>query len=219
MTIHLVLADNQAIFRAGAARVLAAEDGVRIVAQCDNTERLLQIAETMRGCVLLVARALVPDLAEMHAAAHRSGSRLVLLTDREDELPQTDYHFLDGLLCRQAKSTSLVECIRKVARGERRVGKPAVSSNTGDSVGSRVRERLTDRELQIVGHIVRGCKNREIAEELGTKEQVIKNYLRVIYDKTGVSDRLELALFTLHHKVLADAAARASEPVTRLQNA
>ena len=64
-------------------------------------------------------------------------------------------------------------------------------------------------EMQIVALIVQGCKNKEIASQLGTKEQVIKNYLRGIYDKTGVSDRLELALFTIHHRVLAEAAAKA----------
>src|SRR6185312_12565852 len=76
-----------------------------------------------------------------------------------------------------------------------------------DNVGTRVRDRLTPKEMQIVELIVEGCKNKEIAERLGTKEQVIKNYLRSIYDKTGVSDRLELALFTIHHRILTDAAA------------
>jgi len=61
--------------------------------------------------------------------------------------------------------------------------------------------------MRIVALIVQGCKNREIAIRLKTTEQVIKNYLRSIYDKTGVSDRLELALFTIHHRVLAKAAA------------
>jgi DNA-binding NarL/FixJ family response regulator len=61
--------------------------------------------------------------------------------------------------------------------------------------------------MRIVALIVQGCKNREIAMRLKTTEQVIKNYLRSIYDKTGVSDRLELALFTIHHRVLAQAAA------------
>lgn len=65
--------------------------------------------------------------------------------------------------------------------------------------------------MQIVSLIVLGCKNKQIALQLGTKEQVIKNYLRSIYDKTGVSDRLELALFTIHHRALAEAAARASD--------
>ena len=72
-----------------------------------------------------------------------------------------------------------------------------------------MRDRLTPKEMQIVALIVQGCKNRDIATQLNTKEQVIKNYLRSIYDKTVVSDRLELALFTLHHRLLAEAAAKA----------
>ena len=62
---------------------------------------------------------------------------------------------------------------------------------------------------------MQGCKNKEIASQLGTKEQVIKNYLRSIFDKTGVSDRLELALFTLHHRVLAEAAAHAGSLIQK----
>jgi DNA-binding NarL/FixJ family response regulator len=82
-----------------------------------------------------------------------------------------------------------------------------VDSPEDDMVGMRVRDRLTPKEMRIVALIVQGCKNREIASRLKTTEQVIKNYLRSIYDKTGVSDRLELALFTIHHRVLAEAAA------------
>jgi DNA-binding NarL/FixJ family response regulator len=83
----------------------------------------------------------------------------------------------------------------------------AADSPEEDMVGTRVRDRLTPKEMRIVALIVQGCKNREIAVRLKTTEQVIKNYLRSIYDKTGVSDRLELALFTIHHRVLAAAAA------------
>jgi DNA-binding NarL/FixJ family response regulator len=83
----------------------------------------------------------------------------------------------------------------------------AAESVEEDMVGTRVRDRLTPKEMRIVALIVQGCKNREIAGRLKTTEQVIKNYLRSIYDKTGVSDRLELALFTIHHRVLAAAAA------------
>ncbi len=78
-----------------------------------------------------------------------------------------------------------------------------------------MRDRLTPKELQIVALIVQGCKNKDIAEQLGTKEQVIKNYLRSVYDKTGVSDRLELALFTIHHRILAEAAAKAGSLLER----
>ncbi len=73
-----------------------------------------------------------------------------------------------------------------------------------------MRDRLTPKELRIVALIVQGYKNKEIANQLGTTEQVIKNYLRNVYDKIGVSDRLELALFTIHHRILAEAAAAVS---------
>jgi DNA-binding NarL/FixJ family response regulator len=61
--------------------------------------------------------------------------------------------------------------------------------------------------LKIEALIVQGYKNKDIAVRLGTTEQVIKNYLRNVYDKIGVSDRLELALFTIHHRILLEAAA------------
>ena len=80
--------------------------------------------------------------------------------------------------------------------------------------GARVRDRLTPKELKIVSLIVQGYKNKEIATQLGTTEQVIKNYLRNVYDKIGVSDRLELALFTIHHRMLAEAAAASTAPST-----
>ena len=216
VTIHTVLADNQAIFRAGAARVLTTEDDLRIIAQCDNAERLFEIATSTRGCVLLVARALIPDLSAMSTLIHGNHSRLILLTERGEMLASNEYNLIDGLLSRHTNSNRLIECVRRVGSGERMVTRPVSSMRAVDSVGQRVLERLNERELQIVGYIVRGCKNREIAEELGTKEQVIKNYLRTIYDKTGVSDRLELALFTLHHRTLAEAAAKATDPALRL---
>jgi DNA-binding NarL/FixJ family response regulator len=65
-----------------------------------------------------------------------------------------------------------------------------------------VQPKLSKKELAIIGCITRGMRNKEIAYQIGTTEQVIKNYLRKIYDKLGVSDRLELALYCLHHELL-----------------
>jgi DNA-binding NarL/FixJ family response regulator len=61
--------------------------------------------------------------------------------------------------------------------------------------------------VQVAALVYEGLTNREIGVSIGTTEQVIKNYLRNVYDKIGVSDRLELALFTIHHRILAEAAA------------
>ena len=84
-----------------------------------------------------------------------------------------------------------------------------------DLVGARVRDRLSDRELRIISAVVQGFKNRDIAMQLYTSEQMVKNALRNIFDKIGVSDRLELALFTIHHRILAQATA--SVPVAPAQ--
>jgi DNA-binding NarL/FixJ family response regulator len=83
-----------------------------------------------------------------------------------------------------------------------------VSSEDG-LVGGQIRSRLTPKELQIVELIVQGYKNKDIAKKLKNSEQVIKNYLRAIFDKTGSSDRLELALLAIHHRVLGPPSAGA----------
>jgi len=135
-----------------------------------------------------------------------------LIAENGAEVAEDLTRELDGLLFRNVPGVDLIDGIRRVAAGRRCIQRSNVTSILAqDSVGARVRDRLTPKEMQIVALIVQGCKNKHIAIQLGTKEQVIKNYLRSIYDKTGVSDRLELALFTIHHRVLAEAAARASD--------
>ena len=61
---------------------------------------------------------------------------------------------------------------------------------------------MTPKESLIVTCVTQGMKNKEIALRVGTTEQVVKNYLRKVYDKLGVADRLELALYCLHHRVV-----------------
>jgi DNA-binding NarL/FixJ family response regulator len=207
---RVILADNQAIFRAGAARVLALEDDMRIAAQCEDAEKLFVAIEALRGSVVLVSSSLRLDLKELLTRARAAGSRVVLVSENAEQVAEDLAVLFDGVLCRNVPGTVLVDCVRRVAQGQRFVQRSNVTTmQASDSVGSRVRDRLTPKEMQIVALIVQGCKNKDIATQLGTKEQVIKNYLRSIYDKTGVSDRLELALFTIHHRALAEAAAKA----------
>lgn len=207
---QVILADNQAIFRAGAARVLALEDDLRIVAQCENIEKLLAAIEGFRGAVVLAASSLYPDFPGLLTRIRAQGSHFILVAENTEHIADEVMMLLDGVVCRNVAGTELVDCIRRVAKGQRVLQRANVTRmQAADSVGTRVRDRLTPKEMQIVALIVQGCKNKEIATQLGTKEQVIKNYLRGIYDKTGVSDRLELALFTIHHRVLAEAAAKA----------
>jgi DNA-binding NarL/FixJ family response regulator len=212
--IRLILADNQAIFRAGAARVLALEDDMRIAAQCEDGEKLFTAIESLRGSVLLTASSMRLDIRELVARTRSAGSRIILVAENAELVAQDVAALVDGVLCRNVPGTVLVDCVRRVAAGQHFVQHSNVTTmQAADSVGARVRDRLTPKEMQIVALIVQGCKNKDIATQLGTKEQVIKNYLRSIYDKSGVSDRLELALFTIHHRALAEAAAKAGHMI------
>jgi DNA-binding NarL/FixJ family response regulator len=207
---RIILADNQAIFRAGAARTLSLEEDMRIVAQCEDAPKLFVAVDGLRGSVVLLSSSLRLELKDLFARTQAAGSRTVLVAENAELVPEEVAALFDGILHRNVAGSVLIDCIRRVARGQRFMQRANVTTmQTSDSVGTRVRDRLTPKEMQIVALIVQGCKNKDIAQQLGTKEQVIKNYLRSIYDKSGVSDRLELALFTIHHRVLAEAAAKA----------
>jgi DNA-binding NarL/FixJ family response regulator len=218
----IILADHQIVFRAGAAHALAAEEENHIVAQCESAAQLLQAVEEFPGSIVLFASAMLAgttSLDEVTGRAAAAGSQAILITENGETVPQEMLLKVDGAIARNISGVDLLECVRSVAHGQRSVVRAGgEAAQLMDTVGARVRDRLTPKEMQIVALVVQGCKNREIAEKLHTKEQVIKNYLRSVYDKTGVSDRLELALFTVHHRILAEAAAKAGHLIQQKQS-
>lgn len=207
--LKIILADNQAIFRTGVAKVLAVEDDLRIVAQADNSEKMMMALEKFHASVMIFGSELQANLQDVVEAARRLKTKLVLIADTGQDSRHYLANGVSGVIYRNVSGEALVQCVRKVNKGETWVQDTHESKETAenDLVGARVRDRLTAKELKIVALIVQGYKNKEIAVQLGTTEQVIKNYLRNVYDKIGVSDRLELALFTIHHRILAEAAA------------
>jgi DNA-binding NarL/FixJ family response regulator len=205
----VILGDSQAIFRAGTAKVLAMDEDLRIVAQCTDLERMHHAITTFPGAIVLFAASLRPNFAQLAGLLETVGSRGIVIAENNDIVDSYVQLGYRGVVFRSITGQALVQCVRSIAAGETWLPPQLlrVDSPVDDMVGTRVRDRLTPKEMRIVALIVQGCKNREIATRLKTTEQVIKNYLRSIYDKTGVSDRLELALFTIHHRVLAQAAA------------
>ena len=205
----IILADSQAIFRAGTAKVLAMDEDLRIIAQCTDLERMYHAITTFPGSIVLFAASLQPEFARLAMLLETTNSRGIVVAENSESAAGYVQQGFRGVVFRNVSGPSLVECVRRVAAGDTWMPTQAVpvESPEDDLVGARVRDRLTPKEMRIVALIVQGCKNREIAQRLKTTEQVIKNYLRSIYDKTGVGDRLELALFTIHHRVLAKAAA------------
>ena len=208
--LKIILADNQAIFRAGIAKVLAVEDDVRIVAQAQTVEQAMIAIEKFRGSVMIYASSFLPDTQRLAAISRESGIQLVVIAENSEAPERYLSTGVLGVIFRSVDSNELLRCVRKVSVGEaytQDTRSAAQNAEGDDFVGARVRDRLTPKELKIVALIVQGFKNKEIATQLGTTEQVVKNYLRNVYDKIGVSDRLDLALFTIHHRILAEAAA------------
>lgn len=115
-------------------------------------------------------------------------------------------------LSKDAARELLAACLAEVWAGhfwvERARGLDAVrmvaehTASSRSSVQANAAARLSPREKQVIGFILEGCTNREIAATLQTSEQVVKNHLSRIFDKVGVYNRLELALYALNHRLL-----------------
>jgi DNA-binding NarL/FixJ family response regulator len=185
------------------------DEDVRIIAQCTDIDRMQHAITTFPGSIVVFAASLRPDMEKLHTLLETVGSRGIVIAENNELASAYLQMGFRGVVFRNVTGASLAECVRTVAGGDTWIPPQLMVADSPeeDMVGKRVRDRLTPKEMRIVALIVQGCKNREIALRLKTTEQVIKNYLRSVYDKTGVSDRLELALFTIHHRVLAAAAA------------
>jgi DNA-binding NarL/FixJ family response regulator len=219
--INVIIADHQAIFRAGIAKVLAVEEDMRIVGQPQSAEQLLNALEKLRSRVLIFASSFVPVLAEIQQIATARNIALLMLVENTEAAADFMRMGVQGVIYRSAGGNVVVEAVRRLSRGEPFLQGPVVGDGevSEDLVGARVRDRLSDRELRIISAVVQGYKNRDIALQLYTSEQMVKNALRNIFDKIGVSDRLELALFTIHHRILAQATASVRTTPLQRRNA
>jgi DNA-binding NarL/FixJ family response regulator len=208
--INVILADHQKIFRIGMASALAAEDDIRVIGQPHSIDQLLSGLQKFRTHVLVLSSAFVDELADIKDTAVRHQTAILLLEDSANASLPRCFPEVNGVIQRSADESTVVKCIRRLASGESsfRVARNT-SLELGQEVGLRVRRRLSPLDLRIIALVVQGFKNREIASQLGSTEQGVKNSLRKIFDKTGVSDRLELALFVLHHGMVVPSKASA----------
>src|ERR1700676_5129363 len=211
--VRVILADTQAIFRAGLRKVFALEDDIRVVGQAETLAQTQSAVAKFSADVLLFEAALSPDPVEAVANLLRQNPslRIVVVTPGADqdltlELFRRGAH---GIVSREVEPELLVECLRKVVAGETWLDSKGVRwvmeayrNQNNRPTGSRPKVQLTPKEMLIVSCVTQGMKNKEIALRVGTTEQVVKNYLRKVYDKLGVADRLELALYCLNHHVV-----------------
>jgi len=212
-TIRVILADTQAIYRVGTKKIFALEDDIRVVAQAENLGQVLAAAAKFPADVLLFEAAISPNAPEAVSEVLKRAAnlRVIVLSPETDEETTVEFfrRGVRGILPRSVAPEMLVKCVRKVAVGETWIDNQSVNwvieayrSQAAQLTSPRPKTKLSDKELLIISCVTQGMRNKEIANEIGTTEQVVKNYLRKVYDKLGVSDRLELALYCIHHRLL-----------------
>jgi DNA-binding NarL/FixJ family response regulator len=164
--------------------------------------------------VILFEAGLSPNPAESISEVIRRaepGTKVIIIAQFSGEEDTVDYlrRGVRGILTRSVSPDLLVRCVRKVAAGETWLDNQGVNwvieayrNQAEHGISPKQQLRLSEKEMLIIGGVTQGLKNKDIAIEVGTTEQVVKNYLRKIYDKLGVSDRLELALYSMHRRLL-----------------
>ena len=221
--IRVIVADSQAIFRAGLRKIFAVEDDIRVVGQAETLPQAISAAKKFSAEILIFESALaespIDSVQEIMKTA--PALRIVVVTEAPDqdltlELFRRGAH---AIVSREIDSEVFVECLRTVAKGEPWLEPHAMKwvmeayrTQGGRPHGGRSKVQLTPKESLIVSCVTQGMKNKEIAARVGTTEQVVKNYLRKVYDKLGVADRLELALYCLNNRVVLDPKGTSVQP-------
>src|SRR5881394_2528322 len=219
--IRVIVADSQAIFRAGLRKIFAVEDDIRVVGQAETLDQAIAAAKKFSAEILIFEAALAQNPVESAQEIMKQAPalRLAVVTETPDQELTLEL-FRRGVLTivsREIDSELFVDCLRSIAKGEPWLEPHGVKwvleayrSHGTRPHGTRSKVQLTPKESLIVSCVTQGMKNKEIALRVGTTEQVVKNYLRKVYDKLGVADRLELALYCLNHRVVNNEAQAAA---------
>src|SRR6202000_3219456 len=205
-SVRVILADSQAIYRVGMRKIFALEDDIRVVAQAENLDNLYAALQHFPTDVVVLEGALINGAADAIPEFVRRApdAKLIVQVSESDETNTVELYRrgVRGVVPRSISPNLLIKCVRKIAAGETWIDNKSISwvidayrSQATNLTNPKSQPKLSPKELSIIGCITRGMSNKEIAYQIGTTEQVVKNYLRKIYDKLGVSDRLELALY------------------------
>jgi two-component system, NarL family, nitrate/nitrite response regulator NarL len=213
--IRIVLADDHPIVRDGLRKLLTLEEDIEIVGEASDGREVVQVIQDTNPDILILDLRMpyMDGLATLQALQQLEKKvKVIVLTASEDknEFVQAMKLGCSGIVLKQTAPELIVKSIRKVNSGEiwldshttaavmRQFAAPADVLSGGTAGKGRERSPLSQREREIVGLVAQGYKNREMAEKMFISEQTVKNHLHNIFDKLGVSDRLELALYAIH---------------------
>lgn len=211
--VRVLIADDQAIFRDGLRKLMKSADDISIVGEAQDGVECIKLLPKLKPDVLLLDLRMPhkDGLAVLEEVKFDNlSTRVIILTAAEDDRNAVRAVRLGarGVVLKQFASELLIKSIRKVAEGEiwlnnRLTSEVLEAFKKSPETGRRREKRLlSNREREIVQLVAQGFRNREIGEKLFIGEQTVKNHLHNMFEKIGITDRLELALYAIHHRLV-----------------
>ena len=215
-SVRILVADDHPIFRDGLRKLLEAEKDFEVIGEASDGGEAIEMAQRLKPDILLLDLAMprVPGLEALRLLGNSVETiKVILLTAaiERDQIVDALHHGVRGVVLKESATELLLKSIRCVMEGQYWVGRESVNDlvrivrdlTAIPEQGTRKRSyNLTPRELDIISAIVAGYTNKDIAEKFSIAEQTVKHHLSNIFDKLGVSNRLELALFAVNHHLV-----------------
>jgi two-component system nitrate/nitrite response regulator NarL len=214
--IRIVVADDHPVVRFGVKNMLQAEEGFEVVGEAeDGDDAITQTIELEPDILLLdLSMPRLPGLEAMRAIMTKAPRvKIVLLTGTisTQQIIEALQIGARGIVLKESVAGDLGESLKAVLSGDYWIGGQRVANlltalhglmAKAAAVPEKKTFGLTPRELEVVSCIVEGCSNKDVAKQFTISEETVKRHLSNIFDKTGVSTRLELALFAISHKLV-----------------
>lgn len=209
--VRIAVADDHQIFRDGLKRLLESEPGFKVVAEAADGVDAVRVAREAKPDILLLDVAM-PRMGGVEAMStpDLGATRVILLTAviEPGELLRAVQFGARGVVLKESATRDLIEGIHRVMDGKLLIG-TEIADDLAQAVRQAGQQRdrpygLTPREVEIVEAIAAGDSNREIAVKLNISLQTVKHHLTSVFDKTGTSTRLELALFAIRQGIADD---------------
>jgi two-component system nitrate/nitrite response regulator NarL len=211
--VRILIADDHPIFRDGLRKLLESEPGMVVAGVANDGAEAVNLVRELKPDILLLDLAMprLPGLETLRElASSKAPVRTIILTAAIENAQIVEALQLGarGIVMKESATAMMLKSIRSVMDGQYWVGHESVSSlvdalrGTAASTPGPKKFGLTARELEVIATIVAGYANKDIAQKFGISEQTVKHHLTNIFDKLGVSNRLELALFAVNHHLV-----------------
>jgi DNA-binding NarL/FixJ family response regulator len=205
--IRIVLADDHPVVRIGVRNMLNETEGFEVIGEASDGDEAITLTLESQPDILLLDLQMprLPGLEAMRAIMNGSPTVKILLltsTITTQQIIEALHIGARGIVLKDAIAGHLQTAIKTVVSGDYWIVSALHELMQQAAVPQRKTFGLTPRELEVVGSIVEGCSNRDIAKQFGLSEETVKRHLSNIFDKTGVSTRLELALFAIAHQLV-----------------